>query len=82
VDSIKYREAYPDVVLREVSDLTTRLSTGDGVPLLADFGIENYEAGIDSKLIRSPEEILKSPWDKEVQIWATAIVVKTPQSKQ
>jgi len=82
VDPIKYHEANPDVESEEVSEFPTTLLPGDGIPLLGDFRDDDDTAGLVTKHIRSPEEIFKSPWGYKVDIWAIAICVSRPESKQ
>ncbi|PYH89630.1 U4/U6 small nuclear ribonucleo protein PRP4 [Aspergillus ellipticus CBS 707.79] len=58
---------------------TSPFPSGDGLPILSDFGetrfgVEGHSESIMPDYCRAPEVILKSTWDYKVDVWSVAML--------
>ena len=65
--------------------ITSRAPTGNGFPLVSDFGEARFDdeecnQDIMPDCYRAPEVILKSSWDYKVDIWSVAMIVRSLRS--
>lgn len=84
LSNLEERESKRPTARKALEDRTVYISsqfpTGDGLPLLSDFGEARFFEGehnddIMPDYYRAPEVIFKSHWDFKVDIWSVGMVV-------